>query len=106
MNIKILSTVLLLASPFVAFAEKAAPATPAPEKPAMCPVSGEELGEMGKPYEYTYKVEGKPDQKVLLCCKHCVAKFEKDPAKYLKAAPATPEAPAKTKEHMGMEHAH
>lgn len=43
-----------------------------------CVVSGEKLGEMGKPYVFTYK-----GTEVRLCCEHCKAKFDKDPAKYL-----------------------
>src|ERR1017187_7913301 len=44
-----------------------------------CPVSGENLGEMGKPVTFTYK-----DQEVKLCCKSCKKDFDKDPAKYMK----------------------
>jgi len=44
-----------------------------------CPVSGEKLGEMGKPLVFTYK-----DQEVKLCCKGCKKDFDKDPAKYIK----------------------
>ena|ERR1035437_7214745 len=44
-----------------------------------CPVSGEKLGEMGKPLTFTYK-----DQEVKLCCKGCKKDFDKDPAKYMK----------------------
>lgn len=44
-----------------------------------CPVSGEKLGEMGKPMVFTYK-----DQEVKLCCKSCKKDFDKDPAKYMK----------------------
>ena len=58
------------------------PAASAPAA-ATCPVSGEELGSMGDSYEYIHKEEGKPDRVVKLCCKMCVAKFKKDPAKYL-----------------------
>ena len=43
-----------------------------------CPVSGEKLGSMGDPFVLT--VEGRD---VKLCCKGCVGKIEKDPAKYL-----------------------
>ncbi len=43
-----------------------------------CVVSGEKLGEMGKPYVFDYK-----GQEVRLCCDHCKGKFEKDPDKYL-----------------------
>jgi len=35
-----------------------------PDLLATCPVSGEKLGEMGKPVVFTYK-----DQEVKLCCK-------------------------------------
>jgi hypothetical protein len=50
-----------------------------------CVVSGEKLGgEMGAPVDYIYKEAGKPDRLVRLCCKMCIPKFKKDPAKYLK----------------------
>lgn len=51
------------------------------KKAEVCPVSGEKLGEMGKPYVFTY--EGK---EVKLCCKSCLKDFKKDPDKYLKKA--------------------
>lgn len=57
----------------------AAPAYPL----TTCVVSGEPLGEMGEPIDYIYKQEGKPDRLVKFCCKMCVSKFKKDPAKYL-----------------------
>ena len=44
-----------------------------------CVVSGEKLGDMGKPYSFTH--EG---QEVKLCCKSCLKDFKKDPAKYVK----------------------
>jgi YHS domain-containing protein len=44
-----------------------------------CIVSGEKLGEMGDPFVFTY--EG---QEIKLCCKDCKAKFDKEPAKYVK----------------------
>jgi len=44
-----------------------------------CPVSGDKLGEMGKPYTFVY--EG---QEVKLCCSGCKKDFDKDPAQYLK----------------------
>ena len=56
--------------------------TNAPAKPDLlttCPVSGEKLGEMGKPYVFTYQ-----DQEVKLCCSGCKKDFDKDPAKYIK----------------------
>ncbi len=48
------------------------------EKQKICPVSGEPLGSMGKPYKVT--VEG---QDVLLCCQGCEEEIKKDPQKYL-----------------------
>ena len=44
-----------------------------------CVVSGEKLGEMGKPYVMKY--EGR---EVQLCCESCKKDFKKDPAKYMK----------------------
>jgi len=49
-----------------------------------CVVSDEKLGEMGAPIDYIHKEAGKPDRLVRFCCKMCVSKFKKDPAKYLK----------------------
>ena len=49
-----------------------------PDLLATCPVSGEKLGEMGKPVVFTYK-----DQEVKLCCKSCKKDFDKDPEKYM-----------------------
>ena len=43
-----------------------------------CVVSGEKLGDMGDPVVIQY--EGR---EVRFCCKHCIPKFKKDPAKYL-----------------------
>lgn len=50
-----------------------------PYKPGTCVVSGDKLGEMGKPVVFVYK-----DQEIKLCCKACRKDFDKDPAKYLK----------------------
>jgi YHS domain-containing protein len=43
-----------------------------------CPVSGDKLGEMGKPFTFTYQ-----GQEVKLCCGGCKKDFDKDPAKYV-----------------------
>jgi YHS domain-containing protein len=43
-----------------------------------CPVSGRELGKMGRPIVMTY--EGR---EVRLCCKNCIEKFEADATRYL-----------------------
>jgi hypothetical protein len=44
-----------------------------------CIVSGDKLGEMGKPVVFNYK-----DQEIKLCCKACRKDFDKDPTKFLK----------------------
>ena len=44
-----------------------------------CIVSGDKLGEMGKPVVFNYK-----DQEIKLCCKACRKDFDKAPAKFLK----------------------
>jgi len=51
-----------------------------------CAVSGDKLdsGDMGKPQDFIYKEDGKPDRLVRFCCKDCQKDFNKDQAKYLK----------------------
>ena len=44
-----------------------------------CIVSGDKLGEMGKPVTLTYK-----GQEMKFCCKDCVKDFKKDPEKWIK----------------------
>ena len=65
-----------------------------PDKMTTCPVSGDKLGEMGKPFLMEYK-----GREVKLCCPDCKADFTKDPAKYMKkieaADKAADKAPAK-----------
>jgi YHS domain-containing protein len=80
-NLCKLSAVLLAFSGGIALAET--PAAPvAPAKPAYplttCVVSGETLGEHGKPV--VIEENGK---EVQFCCKGCVKDFKKDPAKYM-----------------------
>lgn len=78
----------LTALPSVAEEKKDAPK---PDKLTTCPVSGDKLGEMGKPYVFEYK-----GQEVKLCCKNCKKDFDKDPAKYIKKIEeAAKTAPAK-----------
>jgi len=43
-----------------------------------CVVSGESLGEMGKPVKVT-----QDGTDVYLCCKSCLKNFNKEPAKYV-----------------------
>jgi YHS domain-containing protein len=57
-----------------------------------CPVSDEKLGEggdMGPPVTLAYK-----GRTIKFCCKMCIGKFEKDPAKYLAKLPGE-QPPAK-----------
>lgn len=51
-----------------------------------CAVSGDRFDseDMGKPQDYVYRQEGKPDLLLRFCCKDCVNDFKKDPAQYLK----------------------
>jgi YHS domain-containing protein len=65
----------------------------------VCVVTGEDLvGDRGmnEAKDYIYKQAGKPDRLVRFCCGKCQAKFDKDPAKYLKLID---EAAAKATKH-------
>ncbi len=62
------------------------PKTPAPTKGELkpyplktCIVSDNDLDSMGEQASFVYQ-----GQTVKVCCKACIAKFEKNPAKYLK----------------------
>lgn len=61
-----------------------------------CSVSGDKFdgGDMGKPQDYVYQQEGKPDRLVRFCCRDCIRDFKKDPAKYLKIIDAAAAAKA------------
>jgi len=74
-------TVPFLASPFAGLAgdtNSVAPAQPKPDLLTTCPVSGDKLGEMGKPYTFVYQ-----GQEIKLCCPGCKKDFLKDPARYV-----------------------
>ena len=49
-----------------------------PDLLTTCPVSGDKLGEMGKPYVFVYQ-----GQEIKLCCSGCKKDFDKDPAQYI-----------------------
>jgi len=66
------------AAPFIGLAADDKP-KPKPYTLNYCVVSGDKLGEMGKPYVYEY--EGR---EIKFCCKGCLKDFKKDPAKYIK----------------------
>lgn len=60
-------------------AEKGKPeGVPANYPLTQCVVSKEPLGTMGKPVKVTHD-----GTEVYLCCKSCIKKFQKDPAKYV-----------------------
>ena len=86
-------TVSFLASPFAGLADgtnSVAPAKPRPDLLTTCPVSGDKLGEMGKPYVFVYQ-----GQEIKLCCSGCKKDFDKEPAKYVaKIRAADKDAPA------------
>jgi YHS domain-containing protein len=78
----------------LALAADPAPAAKAPTtRPTYplttCVVSGEKLGEMGKPVVIQY--EG---HEVQFCCPSCQKEFKKDPAKYLKKIDDAAKKPA------------
>ncbi len=76
---------LLAGAPAIVLADNTnAPGSPAkvevkPYPLKKCIVSGEKLGEMGKPPTFVYK-----GQEMKFCCKDCLKDFKKDPEKYIK----------------------
>jgi YHS domain-containing protein len=81
-TIKNISAIVLagavLAGPLMSFAAEKK-SNVKPYKLETCMVSGDKLGEMGKPFVFEYK-----GQEIKLCCKNCKKDFDKDPAKYIK----------------------
>ena len=53
-------------------------AATAPYPLKVCLVTGEELGSMGKPVVKVYD-----EQEIKFCCKSCIKKFNKEPAKFV-----------------------
>src|SRR5580765_8560946 len=70
---------LLALATVTAVADDTTKQAPKPDKLTTCPVSGDKLGEMGKPFIFEYQ-----GREVKLCCKDCKKDFDKDPAKYIK----------------------
>ena len=80
---------LALGEAMLASSAIAADTNNAPLKPDLlttCPVSGDKLDEMGKPYVFVYQ-----GQEIKLCCPNCKKDFDKDPAPYLKKIRAADE---------------
>jgi YHS domain-containing protein len=63
---------------------------PRPDLLPTCPVSGDKLGEMGKPLIFVYQ-----GQEVKLCCPDCKTDFDKNPKKYMKLIRAADKKQAK-----------
>ncbi len=85
------TTALLALAAVTATADDKKPA-PTPDKLTTCPVSGDKLGEMGKPLVFEYK-----GREVKLCCPDCKKDFDKEPAKYMKKIEAADKETAKDK---------
>jgi len=75
-------------------------AQPKPYPLKTCIVSGETLGgDMGKPYVFTYQ-----GQEIKLCCKDCLKKFNKEPAKFIKKIEEASVQHGAHKGHAGHQH--
>ena len=70
----------LAALAFIVGCQSTAPSTAGakPYTSDKCIVSGDKLGEMGKPVVFVHD-----GQEIKLCCKDCRKDFDKDPAKYM-----------------------
>ena len=69
---------ILLGAGLISAADTKETGVPATYPLKKCVVSDEDLGEMGKPVKVTH--EGTD---VYLCCKSCIKKFNKEPAKFV-----------------------
>lgn len=84
----------LLASPLLLATDASAP-TAADYPLKTCVVSGEELGNMGPPFDYVYRQDNQPPRLVRFCCPGCLSKFKRNPAKYLEQIDAATQAKPK-----------
>lgn len=78
-NIFLTGVALLALATLTTRADDSAKPAPKPDKLTTCPVSGDKLGEMGKPFVFEYQ-----GREVKLCCPDCKKDFDKNPAKYIK----------------------
>ena len=77
----------ILEAPSQVITDTAAAFYPSSYPLTTCVVSGEKLGEMGKPVVINYQ-----GIEVRFCCDMCGDSFKKDPAKYLAKLPSTPKS--------------
>jgi hypothetical protein len=75
----LLAVAVLGASLLALAADKPAETKIKPYTLKVCVVSGDKLGEMGKPFVFTNDT-----REIKLCCKSCLKDFKKDPEKYIK----------------------
>ena len=107
LNVVLPSSLVVLAGGLALAADPAKPAAAPTTKPSYplttCVVSGEKLGEMGKPAVIQH--EGR---EVRFCCAGCTDDFKKEPAKYLKKIDDAKKAAATqpTAKDAGAEHKH
>jgi YHS domain-containing protein len=80
----VLLTAAFTISAFAADPSQSASASAAPSAEnsnkavnTVCPISGDKVGDIGKPVYAQYK-----GQTIAFCCKHCLKKFNKNPDKY------------------------
>lgn len=81
----ILFSTMLLSGTALTAADAKPTGVPADYPLTECVVSGETLGEMGKPVKVTH--EGID---VYLCCKSCIKDFNKEPAQYVEKVKSAP----------------
>jgi TRASH domain-containing protein len=72
-------SVCILGGVLAALAAKKAETKVKPYTLKTCIISGDKLGEMGKPFVFT-----NDNREIKLCCKSCLKDFKKEPAKYVK----------------------
>ena len=82
-----LAAAFITTTAFAAYAKSAPAGVPKNYPLTTCVVSGEKLGEHGKPVKVT-----SDGTDVWLCCKSCVKDFNKEPQKFVKMVK---DAPAK-----------
>lgn len=73
-----ISNLTLFASEALEHGESAKAIAGDPYYLTTCPVSGQKLGEMGKPVLYNHD-----GREIRFCCAGCVAQFKKDPQKFI-----------------------
>ena len=79
LTVTVLSTALFAVAIVGLAADEKKTTKPKPYPLKTCVVSGEKLGDHGKPYVFTH--EG---QEIKMCCEDCLKDFKKNTATYMK----------------------